>query len=1107
MTNVNESLIVEVSVQGAQTAQDILSNEFRGRGEMTASNAFTFKNEDDKEEFIEALKKANVEINEGNTVGHVPGTSKINEGLMGEAEAKYDVSQKTLTFADAGTEIGKFENIDLTATPEFSGEVEYQGKKYHFTLEKIDSGYRITMYGDKDGAPDPDNMEVVDQAEVETVVNEEEEAPVATPQEQAATAIIEAIKADYPTITEENIKTIQDAITAGSDSATIEVDGKQIVAWFVGIGGETPDMGYGISTDGTLAGVTEESKKPVTVAVAAKTDEDLVMDELKRAQAEQSFISGGQMLESRLPMYRDNPKLKNLSESLKRKPRKINESEGATLKDKILMFVGGAKDGASPEGLEGQYPNSSTEEITTALAELEKEGKVKVNGDKIVIGDVNEAAGEPKTPKEGEEYVIDWDGTSKVVVHKIEGDMVTVMRVGDQHGEKQEIPLDEFTKEINESAPAAINCPSCSQPLGKDQLEVLRCGNKECDQYGLTAQVDQPMDQPVNESTDSDEWTAGEKMIADLNSNDIDGASIQNHVEKQLGVKMKDISTTDSEVSDIVYEITSALDKAKVINTTELKPDGMPASYKTVEIGGVKVVVGLCSGVDEIWVKTADLGKLKALDIFESVSYPSRKLYEGLAPRIPSVSVFEAQERARLISESADINEGVKYPDEASMTADPVKGRKDWTAALVADYKDLMSKGKSSEEAIAVLQNKHNADTGEIEGTLSEGGIDVDVSEAASQQWYIGERGNPQLPKPYYRKYGQLSKADAKKKEETVYGTMSLTGYNTEEEYNAAAEKLKADGFKVNEGMAAVATSESLSDNDYDEICAAIEDTFGISDKEGEGKAIHIEDLKELGDKWYGKEKEVAKLLDSKGWAIEGYNANESVDDDGSASNIAKMSKEKEALVAAYNADPSEENREQLNKVLIAIGEPPIEKSNESSEPVATHTCIKDWEGECAKGDTGNYDAEEGIMTMLDGKNVGAPLVVSPEILAEYFAPVGNTNEAEATTYDQLTPEQKEMYDRAFKEGQSEEMAMATALKGDVNEAADMTNKIKLAKFQGIANKETESIAFMNEHDTKEAVKFLGIDPSLIKVNKASIKFLQSAAFKSAVAKIGEAAE
>jgi hypothetical protein len=66
-----------------------------------------------------------------------------------------------------------------------------------------------------------------------------------------------------------------------------------------------------------------------------------------------------------------------------------------------------------------------------------------------------------------------------------------------------------------------------------------------------------------------------------------------------------------------------------------------------------------------------------------------------------------------------------------------------------------------------------------------------------SKLFYIGERSNPQLSKPYYRSYGQLTKTEAKKKEDCNYGSMYLTSYENETDYNDAINKLIEDGFRV----------------------------------------------------------------------------------------------------------------------------------------------------------------------------------------------------------------------------------------------------------------------------------------------------------------------
>jgi hypothetical protein len=64
--------------------------------------------------------------------------------------------------------------------------------------------------------------------------------------------------------------------------------------------------------------------------------------------------------------------------------------------------------------------------------------------------------------------------------------------------------------------------------------------------------------------------------------------------------------------------------------------------------------------------------------------------------------------------------------------------------------------------------------------------------------FYIGWRGNPQLRNGgYYKMYGQLSKAEASRKEKCVYGTMTLYPFETEEQYNGFIEKVKNEGYSI----------------------------------------------------------------------------------------------------------------------------------------------------------------------------------------------------------------------------------------------------------------------------------------------------------------------
>lgn len=64
-------------------------------------------------------------------------------------------------------------------------------------------------------------------------------------------------------------------------------------------------------------------------------------------------------------------------------------------------------------------------------------------------------------------------------------------------------------------------------------------------------------------------------------------------------------------------------------------------------------------------------------------------------------------------------------------------------------------------------------------------------------KYWIKERHNPQLSKPYFVPCGQLLKAEAERAKNSLYGYNIMHDYETEAEYIAAIEKLKAEGKSV----------------------------------------------------------------------------------------------------------------------------------------------------------------------------------------------------------------------------------------------------------------------------------------------------------------------
>ena len=63
----------------------------------------------------------------------------------------------------------------------------------------------------------------------------------------------------------------------------------------------------------------------------------------------------------------------------------------------------------------------------------------------------------------------------------------------------------------------------------------------------------------------------------------------------------------------------------------------------------------------------------------------------------------------------------------------------------------------------------------------------------AKQLYWIKERHNPQLG-IYYVPCGQMSKAEAKKHESSLYGANVMFSFATEEEYNTEIDALKRAG-------------------------------------------------------------------------------------------------------------------------------------------------------------------------------------------------------------------------------------------------------------------------------------------------------------------------
>ena len=67
----------------------------------------------------------------------------------------------------------------------------------------------------------------------------------------------------------------------------------------------------------------------------------------------------------------------------------------------------------------------------------------------------------------------------------------------------------------------------------------------------------------------------------------------------------------------------------------------------------------------------------------------------------------------------------------------------------------------------------------------------------AAKCYWLKERHNPQFNQPYYVPLGQMTAREAKKYENTLYGTNYLHKFKTKDEYEKRITKLRAMGCDV----------------------------------------------------------------------------------------------------------------------------------------------------------------------------------------------------------------------------------------------------------------------------------------------------------------------
>jgi len=67
-----------------------------------------------------------------------------------------------------------------------------------------------------------------------------------------------------------------------------------------------------------------------------------------------------------------------------------------------------------------------------------------------------------------------------------------------------------------------------------------------------------------------------------------------------------------------------------------------------------------------------------------------------------------------------------------------------------------------------------------------------------SKKFYLGQRVNPQLSKPYFNAYGKLTIAEMKQRSKCSYGSIYMESFETEAEYLSKIESLRNEGYNIN---------------------------------------------------------------------------------------------------------------------------------------------------------------------------------------------------------------------------------------------------------------------------------------------------------------------
>lgn len=253
---------------------------------------------------------------------------------------------------------------------------------------------------------------------------------------------------------------------------------------------------------------------------------------------------------------------------------------------------------------------------------------------------------------------------------------------------------------------------------------------------------------------------------------------------------------------------------------------GYPLAYVDIYLDGEKVVADYSRNAQELYPGTVKKYAQFAGISEEQAKTEVEKFYKwmhvmkdhtgGLVDDIPKLKVFDSEEKVKdsrpttdfiFPADSTSVNDNrghfpipdVEHGRNAIVRVNQYSKLPKWykgKMTLQEFVKFVVDKVEKKFPSIDVSAAAKVAKPQEVKGSKSMGMSKSKVADT-SKKWYILRRDNPQLSKPRFKVYGQLSKKEANKHLHTPYGSVSMMTFDSKEEMDAKVEELKNDGYSV----------------------------------------------------------------------------------------------------------------------------------------------------------------------------------------------------------------------------------------------------------------------------------------------------------------------